>query len=125
MNFLGLGPGELLLVMMLALIVFGPQKLPEIGRGLGKAIGDFRRATSEITQEFNRELQLDSILNPSAEQSAPPETKQVAEPAVKSSSTAAAAAAEEQTTASTVEEPPASEAEDTKDKKQEGTSGEV
>lgn len=64
MNFLGLGPGELFLVMLLALIVFGPGKLPEIGRGLGKAIGEFRRATSEITQEFNRELQLDSILNP-------------------------------------------------------------
>ncbi len=64
MNFLGLGPGELLLVMVLALIVFGPQKLPQIGRDLGKAVAEFRRTTSDITQEFNRELQLESILNP-------------------------------------------------------------
>lgn len=96
MNFLGLGPGELLVVMVLALIVFGPQKLPEIGRGLGKAIGEFRRATNEITQEFNRELQLDSILNPTAEQPAPPQSPQAAAPAVESSRSGQAATGEEQ-----------------------------
>ncbi len=60
MNFLGMGPGELMLIMVLALIVFGPQKLPEIGQGLGKAIGEFRRATSQITDEINRELSLET-----------------------------------------------------------------
>jgi len=80
MNFLGLGPGELFLIMVLALIVFGPQKLPEIGRGLGKAIGEFRRATNEISQEFNRELQLDSILNPPVESPAGPPQKDRSEP---------------------------------------------
>ncbi len=64
MNFLGMGPGELLLVMVLALIVFGPGKLPEIGQGLGRAIREFRRATDSITQEFNRELTLDALIQP-------------------------------------------------------------
>lgn len=95
MNFLGLGPGELFVVMVLALIVFGPQKLPEIGKGLGKAIGEFRRATNDITQEFNRELQLDSILNPNNQQAAPPQKQQAAEPAVRSSSSTTATAMEE------------------------------
>lgn len=59
MNFLGLGPGELLLIMLLALIVFGPGKLPEIGAGIGKAMGEFRRASTDITREITRELQVD------------------------------------------------------------------
>ncbi len=71
MNFLGMGPGELMIVMILALIVFGPGKLPEIGQGLGKAIKEFRKATSQITDEFTRELQIDT----------PPQEPRRAEPA--------------------------------------------
>lgn len=59
MNFLGMGPAELLLILALALIVFGPQKLPEIGAQIGKAFREFRRTTSELSQEFNRSLQLE------------------------------------------------------------------
>jgi len=58
MNLFGLGPGELFLVMLLALIVFGPSKLPEIGANLGKAINEFRKASSQLTEEFTRELQV-------------------------------------------------------------------
>lgn len=72
MNFLGLGPGELLLVMILALIVFGPGKLPEIGQGLGRAVREFRRATDSITQEFSKELSLDALTNPEPQQPAAP-----------------------------------------------------
>ncbi|HLZ27398.1 MAG TPA: twin-arginine translocase TatA/TatE family subunit [Chloroflexota bacterium] len=57
MNFLGMGPMELLLIVVLALIVFGPARLPEIMAQVGKAIGDFRRATSELSDEFNRTIQ--------------------------------------------------------------------
>ncbi|HEX9014893.1 MAG TPA: twin-arginine translocase TatA/TatE family subunit [Chloroflexota bacterium] len=60
MNFLGMGPGELMVILVLALIVFGPQKMPEIGRGLGKAIAEFRKATTQITEELNRELQIEA-----------------------------------------------------------------
>jgi sec-independent protein translocase protein TatB len=57
MNILGLGPLEILLIVVLALIVFGPAKLPEIMGQVGKAIADFRRATSELSDEFNRTIQ--------------------------------------------------------------------
>jgi sec-independent protein translocase protein TatB len=45
------------LIVVLALIVFGPAKLPEIMGQVGKAINDFRRATSELSDEFNRTIQ--------------------------------------------------------------------
>jgi TatA/E family protein of Tat protein translocase len=57
MNVLGMGPLELMLIVVLALIVFGPAKLPEIMGQIGRAIGDFRRATSELSDEFNRTIQ--------------------------------------------------------------------
>jgi TatA/E family protein of Tat protein translocase len=57
MNILGMGPMELVLIVVLALIVFGPAKLPEIMGQVGKAVNDFRRATSELSDEFNRTIQ--------------------------------------------------------------------
>ena len=57
MNVLGMGPMEILLIVVLALIVFGPAKLPEIMGQVGKAINDFRRATTDLSDEFNRTIQ--------------------------------------------------------------------
>src|SRR5438067_10924324 len=57
MNILGMGPLEIVLIVVLALIVFGPAKLPEIMGQVGKAIADFRRATSQLSDEFNRTIQ--------------------------------------------------------------------
>jgi TatA/E family protein of Tat protein translocase len=57
MNVLGMGPLEILLIVVLALIVFGPARLPEIMGQVGKAIADFRRATSQLSDEFNRTIQ--------------------------------------------------------------------
>jgi TatA/E family protein of Tat protein translocase len=48
---------ELLLIVVLALIVFGPAKLPEIMGQVGKAVNDFRRATSGLSDEFNKTIQ--------------------------------------------------------------------
>jgi TatA/E family protein of Tat protein translocase len=56
MNVLGMGPLEILLIVVLALIVFGPAKLPEIMGQVGRAIADFRRATSQLSDEFNRTI---------------------------------------------------------------------
>jgi len=53
----GLGPAEVIVVLIIALIVFGPGRLPEIGQALGKSIREFRDASSEITQELSRELE--------------------------------------------------------------------
>lgn len=44
-----IGPAELLVILLLALIIFGPGKLPEVGRALGRTINEFRRATQEPT----------------------------------------------------------------------------
>lgn len=44
-----IGPGELLLILVLALIVLGPGKLPEVGSALGRAIREFRQAASDVT----------------------------------------------------------------------------
>lgn len=59
MNFLGMGPLELLLIAALALVVFGPEKLPELARQLGRVLGDVRRMTSDATAEFQRSLSVD------------------------------------------------------------------
>lgn len=50
-----LGAPELFLILIIALIVFGPGKLPEIGGAIGKSIREFRRASSELTDELTRE----------------------------------------------------------------------
>lgn len=56
LNFLGMGPLEVLLVAGLALVVFGPEKLPELGRHLGRLAGELRRLSAEVTSEFQRSL---------------------------------------------------------------------
>jgi TatA/E family protein of Tat protein translocase len=48
---------EMMFIMVLALVLFGPKKLPEIGRTVGKAINEFRRASSELKTTFEREMQ--------------------------------------------------------------------
>ena len=52
-----LGMPEMMFIMVLALVLFGPKKLPEIGRTVGKAINEFRRASSELKTTFEREMQ--------------------------------------------------------------------
>ncbi|MCM8746702.1 twin-arginine translocase TatA/TatE family subunit [Thermomicrobium sp. CFH 73360] len=54
MDFFGMGIGEILVIMMLALILFGPGKLPEIAAGIGRAVREFRNATRELTSEFEQ-----------------------------------------------------------------------
>lgn len=56
MNFLNVGPMELFLILIVALIVFGPNRLPEIGAAVGRGLREFRRAQQEITEELTREL---------------------------------------------------------------------
>ena len=44
---LGIGAPELILILVIALVIFGPAKLPEIGRGVGKALTEFKKASQE------------------------------------------------------------------------------
>ena len=56
MEFFGIGPLELLLILIIALIVFGPRRLPEIGRALGRTIREFREASQELTMQLRTEI---------------------------------------------------------------------
>ena len=47
----GLGLQELLVILVIALVIFGPSKLPQIGSGLGKAIRDFKKGVTESSDE--------------------------------------------------------------------------
>jgi sec-independent protein translocase protein TatA len=51
-----LGFGEILIILVLALIIFGPRRLPEMGRTIGRSLRDFRRATSDIRTELESEV---------------------------------------------------------------------
>ena len=51
-----LGTPEMIFIFLLALLLFGPKKLPEIGRTVGKALTEFRRASSELKSTFDREM---------------------------------------------------------------------
>ncbi len=48
----GLGTPELILILVIALIIFGPKKLPEMGRAIGRAIKEFKKGTQELTEEI-------------------------------------------------------------------------
>jgi sec-independent protein translocase protein TatA len=51
-----LGAQEMMFIFLLALLLFGPKKLPEIGRTIGKALTEFRRASNELKSTFEREM---------------------------------------------------------------------
>src|ERR1017187_2335676 len=51
------GVQEMVVIFIVALVLFGPKKLPELGRTIGKAITEFRRASSDLKATFEREMQ--------------------------------------------------------------------
>ncbi|MGZ5448599.1 MAG: twin-arginine translocase TatA/TatE family subunit [Thermoanaerobaculia bacterium] len=59
--FGSLGVPELLLIFAVILIVFGPRRIPEIGRTLGKAMGEFRKATDDLKNTIEREVRLEEL----------------------------------------------------------------
>jgi TatA/E family protein of Tat protein translocase len=59
--FGSLGLPELMLIFIVALIVFGPKRLPEIGRTLGKALGEFKKATDDLKTTIEREVRVEEL----------------------------------------------------------------
>ena len=59
--FGSIGGIELLVILLLGLLVFGPRKLPELGRALGRSLAEFRRATQELKESIEREVDLKEI----------------------------------------------------------------
>ena len=70
----GIGTTELLVILFIILLVFGSKKLPELARGLGKGINEFKRASQEIQNELD-------INTPIKEQKQTPEKKEDENPA--------------------------------------------
>ena len=57
--FGSIGMPELLIIFTVALIVFGPRKLPELGRSLGKSLQEFKRASNELKHTLDEEISLE------------------------------------------------------------------
>jgi sec-independent protein translocase protein TatA len=51
-----IGMPELVIILVIALIIFGPRKLPELGRSLGKSIGEFKKASNELRNTLDEEI---------------------------------------------------------------------
>src|SRR5437879_5410750 len=54
-----IGMPELIIIFVIALIIFGPRKLPELGRSLGKSIAEFKRASNELKSTLEEEIRLE------------------------------------------------------------------
>ncbi|MBN3886742.1 MAG: TatA/E family twin arginine-targeting protein translocase [Nostoc sp.] len=68
MNIFGIGLPEMGVIMVVALLIFGPKKLPEIGRSVGKTIRSFQEASKEFQTEFQKEAeQLEEAVKTTAE----------------------------------------------------------
>ena len=79
----GIGAPELLVIFVVALIVLGPKRLPEVAKALGKAVAEFRRATGDLSEELsNARVMLEEEIRQAdrASQAAP---QQAAPPALK------------------------------------------
>jgi len=66
-----IGMPELIVIFVIALIIFGPRKLPELGRSLGKGINEFKRASNELKNTFEEEVRVEEQRN--TERTRPPE----------------------------------------------------
>lgn len=71
-----LGVPELIIIFVVALIVFGPKKLPELGKSLGKGLAEFRRASNELKSTIEEEVRAIEAEPPARQSSEPePESK--------------------------------------------------
>lgn len=57
--FGSIGMPELIIIFVIALIIFGPRKLPELGRSLGKSLAEFKKASNELRNTLEEEIRVD------------------------------------------------------------------
>jgi len=66
-----IGMPELIVIMVIALIIFGPRKLPELGRSLGRSLNEFKRASNELKHTLDEEIRVEE--QRSTERQQPPD----------------------------------------------------
>ncbi len=59
--FGNIGFPELLIILAIALLIFGPKKLPEVGRSIGRALREFRKTSDEIKEKIEEEIQVEEF----------------------------------------------------------------
>jgi sec-independent protein translocase protein TatA len=85
--FGSIGMPELIIIFVIALIIFGPRKLPELGRSLGKSLAEFKKASNELRSTLEEEIRIDEhrttleAAKAATPAPAPPATVRAEEPA--------------------------------------------
>ena len=78
-----IGMPELIIIFVIALIIFGPRKLPELGRSLGKSLAEFKRASNELRNTLEEEIRLEEQ-KPRVDEQKPSKTADAAPAATES-----------------------------------------
>lgn len=79
--FGSIGMPELIIIFVIALIIFGPRKLPELGRSLGKSLGEFRRASNDLRNTLEEEIRVEEQRTAEAARPRPPAAAEEPAPA--------------------------------------------
>lgn len=71
-----IGMPELIIILVIALIIFGPRKLPELGKSLGRSLNEFKKASTDLQNTLEQEIKIEEQKEAAAkpEQTAPPHT---------------------------------------------------
>lgn len=80
--FGSIGMGEMIIIFIIALIIFGPRKLPELGRALGKGINEFKKASNELRTTIEDEIKADSQRTADSSTTTPAATAEASEPKI-------------------------------------------
>lgn len=72
--FGSIGMPELVIIFVIALIIFGPRKLPELGKSLGKSLAEFKRASNELKSTLEEEIRLEEQQKPAPRPAVPAPT---------------------------------------------------
>jgi sec-independent protein translocase protein TatA len=72
--FGSIGMPELIIIFVIALIIFGPRKLPELGKSLGKSLAEFKKASNELRNTLEEEIRIEETRTEAAKTAPPPPT---------------------------------------------------